>query len=299
MTVSPTIDPDLFWATAGGLGLTGVILEATFRCLPIETSRLLVDTDRVADLDAVMALMEAGDADYDFSVAWVDLSSRGAAMGRSVLTRGRFATAAEVPGDDDARRAYDPSILLAAPPVAPSGLLNPVTIRAFNEVWFRKAPKQRRGELQAIPTFWHPLDMVEGWNRVYGRRGFLQWQYAVPVGAEATVRRTVQRLSDRGCASFVNVLKRFGPGNPGPLSFPMRRLDTLGGHPRRRARARPAARRARRRGGRGRRPRSTWPRTAACVPSCCRSCTPASTSGRRSGPGSTPTASSAAISPAG
>jgi decaprenylphospho-beta-D-ribofuranose 2-oxidase len=221
VTVSPTVDPDLFWATAGGLGLTGVILEATFRCLPIETSRLLVDTDRVADLDAVMALMDEGDADYDFSVAWIDLSTRGAAMGRSVLTRGRFATAAEVPGDDNARRAYDPSVLLAAPPVAPSGLLNPVTIRAFNEVWFRKAPKRRRGELQSIPTFWHPLDMVEGWNRVYGRRGFLQWQYAVPFGAEAVVRRTVQRLSDRGCASFVNVLKRFGPGNPGPLSFPM------------------------------------------------------------------------------
>jgi decaprenylphospho-beta-D-ribofuranose 2-oxidase len=221
VTVGPTDDPDLFWATAGGMGLTGVILEATFRCLPIETSQLIVDTDRTPDLDSVMALMEEGDADYDFSVAWVDLMTRGASMGRSVLTRGRFATAAEVPGDERERRAYDPSVLIEAPPIAPSGLLNRASVRAFNEVWYRKAPARRRDELQSIPAFWHPLDMVEHWYRVYGPRGFLQWQYAVPFGAEDTVRRTARRLSEASCTSFVNVLKRFGPANPGPLSFPM------------------------------------------------------------------------------
>jgi decaprenylphospho-beta-D-ribofuranose 2-oxidase len=221
VTVTPDDDPELFWATAGGMGLTGVVVDATFRCLPIETSRLLVDTDRASDLDAVMALMVEGDADYDFSVAWIDVLARRGSLGRSVLTRGRFATADEVPGDDAARRAYDPSIVVGAPPLAPSGLLNRLSIRAFNELWFRKAPKRRRDELQSIPTFWHPLDMVEGWNRVYGRRGFLQWQYAVPFGAEATVRRSIERLSDAGAGSFVNVLKRFGPANPGPLSFPI------------------------------------------------------------------------------
>ena len=221
VSVSPTDDPELFWATAGGMGLTGVVLDATFRCLPIETSQLLVDTDRAPDLDAVMSLMDEGDADYDFSVAWIDVLARGGSLGRSVLTRGRFATAAEVPGDEATRRAYDPAILVGAPSLAPSGLLNRLSIRAFNELWFRKAPKRRRDELQSIPTFWHPLDMVEGWNRVYGRRGFLQWQYAVPFGAEATLRRTVERLSRAGCGSFVNVLKRFGPSNPGPLSFPI------------------------------------------------------------------------------
>jgi decaprenylphospho-beta-D-ribofuranose 2-oxidase len=220
-TVSPSDDPDLFWATAGGMGLTGVVVDVTFRCLPVETSRLLVDTDRTDDLDEVMALMEHGDEAYDFSVAWTDITASGRALGRSVLTRGRFARADEVPGDDDARRAYDPSVLISAPPIAPSGLLNRASIRAFNEVWFRKAPRQRRDELQSIPTFWHPLDMVEGWNRGYGPRGFVQWQCAVPFGAEHVIRRAVQRFHQGGYPSFVTVLKRFGPGNAGPLSFPM------------------------------------------------------------------------------
>ncbi|MGZ4681999.1 MAG: FAD-binding protein [Acidimicrobiales bacterium] len=220
LVVSPTEHADVFWATAGGMGLTGVILEATFRCPPIETSRLLVDTDRTADLGGAMALMEDSDDDYHYSVAWIDLIARGRSMGRSILGRGRFATADEVPGDPSSRLDYDAGILVSAPPIVPSGLMNRLSIRAFNELWFRKAPKRRRDELQSIPTFFHPLDMVGEWPRIYGPRGFLQWQYVVPFGAEDTVRHTVERLSASGCTSFLAVLKRFGPGNDGPLSFP-------------------------------------------------------------------------------
>jgi len=219
--VSPTDNPELFWATAGGMGLTGVILEATFRCPPVETSRLLVDTDRAADLDEVMDLMEQGDDAYDYSVAWTDLVTRGRAMGRSVLTRGRFAQADEVPGTDAERRAYDPGVLVTAPPLFPSGLINRLSVKALNEAWFRKAPARRRDELQSIATFFHPLDLLGEWHRGYGPRGFLQWQYAVPLGAEETVRRTVERLSSSRCTSSVVVLKRFGAGNPGPISFPI------------------------------------------------------------------------------
>ena len=198
-----------------------MILEATFRCPPIETSRLLVDTDRAADLDEVMALMESGDDAYDYSVAWTDMVTQGKGMGRSVLTRGRFAQADEVPGTDAERRAYDPGVIVTIPPLAPSGLINRLTVKALNEVWFRKAPARRRDELQSIPTFFHPLDMFGEWHRGYGPRGFLQWQYAVPFGAEETVRRTVERLTSSRCTSSVVVLKRFGPGNAGPLSFPI------------------------------------------------------------------------------
>ena len=219
--VGPDRDPELFWATAGGMGLTGLVLEATFRCPSIETSLLLVDTDRTADLDEVMALMDEGDAGYDYSVAFVDLMARGRATGRAVLTRGRFATADEVPGDDAARRHYDARILAGAPPGAPSGLLNRLSVTALNEVWYRKSPRHRRDELQSIPTFFHPLDLVDRWNRMYGPRGFLQWQYVVPFGAEDVVRHTVARLNASGTTTFVAVLKRFGPANPGPLSFPM------------------------------------------------------------------------------
>jgi decaprenylphospho-beta-D-ribofuranose 2-oxidase len=221
LEVSPDHHAEVFWATAGGMGLTGMILEATFRCPPIETSQVLVDTDRAPDLDAVMALMEHGDHDYDYSVAWIDLIARGRGMGRSILTRGRFARRDEVNGHPEDRLAYDPKVLVTAPPLVPSGLLNRRSMGAFNELWFRRARKTRRDELQTIPTFFHPLDLVDRFPRMYGPRGFLQWQYAVPLDAVDTVRHTVERLSASGCTSFLAVLKRFGPGNQGPLSFPM------------------------------------------------------------------------------
>jgi decaprenylphospho-beta-D-ribofuranose 2-oxidase len=219
--VSPDSDAELFWATAGGMGLTGIVVDATFRCPPIETSRLLVDTERTADLDELMATLAATDDAYDYSVAWIDLIAGGRSLGRSVLTRGRFARLDEL--DAAAARdplAFDPTLTVQAPPIFPSGLLNRLTIRAFNELWYRRAPKRREGELQSITQFFHPLDMVDDWNRMYGPRGFLQWQFVVPFGAEDTMRMIVERLSSSGCTSFLAVLKRFGPGDPGPLSFP-------------------------------------------------------------------------------
>jgi len=220
LDIGPETDPALFWATAGGLGLTGVVLDATFQCRPIETSRLSVETIRAPDLDAIMDLMR--DDVQPYSVAWIDLMARGAALGRSVLTRGDFARLDELPG---AQRGdpftYDADILVGAPPLVPGGLLNSLSIRAFNELWFRKAPKHRDGELQTIPTFFHPLDMVGHWNRLYGPPGFVQWQVAVPFAAEATMRRVIERLSASGCTSFLAVLKTFGAGNDGPLSFPI------------------------------------------------------------------------------
>jgi decaprenylphospho-beta-D-ribofuranose 2-oxidase len=221
--VDPTGQADLFWATAGGLGLTGLILDVTIRLRPIETSHLLVDTDRATDLDAVLALMD-GDAGYRYSVAWIDLVARGRHLGRSVLSRGDFATLDEVPAGRSRPElclTYDPHTIVTAPPGLPNGLLNRLTIRAFNEFWFRAAPRQRRDELLSITFFFHTLDLIERWNRLYGRRGFLQWQPVIPFGEEETLRQIVEALSRTGCASFLAVLKRFGPGNQGPMSFPM------------------------------------------------------------------------------
>jgi decaprenylphospho-beta-D-ribofuranose 2-oxidase len=220
--VSPDHDAELFWATVGGMGLTGVVLEATFSCPPVDTSRLLVDTERTPDLDTLMTRMERSDADYDYSVAWIDLLASGRALGRGVLDRGRFARLDElgVPDRDDPL-AFAPTFIVPTPPWAPSGLLNRLTVKIFNEGWYRKAPAHREGDIQSITQFFHPLDAVAGWNRLYGRRGFIQWQFVVPFGAEETVRRVVERLSASGCTSFLAVLKRFGPGNEAPMSFPL------------------------------------------------------------------------------
>ncbi|MGY1804683.1 FAD-binding protein [Blastococcus sp. SYSU D00922] len=219
--VGPDSDADLFWATAGGMGLTGVILRARVRMKPIESSQILVDTDRTPDLDALLALLTETDHLYDYSVAWIDCVAKGARMGRSVLTRGRFARRDELPAkrQDDPLR-YSSSIKLSAPPVFPPGLLNSATVAAFNELWYRKSPKRKRDQLQSIPTFFHPLDGVGAWNRIYGPRGFVQYQFTVPFGEEDALREALRRISSSGHASFLAVLKRFGDGNPGMLSYP-------------------------------------------------------------------------------
>ncbi|MEV0240480.1 FAD-binding oxidoreductase [Streptomyces sp. NPDC050674] len=212
----------LFDATAGGMGLTGVILTATIRLQPVETSLMSVDTERATDLDDLMARLAATDHRYRYSVAWIDLLARGAATGRAVLTRGDHAPLDALP----ARLRRDPlafrtARLPATPRLLPEGLLSRTTVGLFNELWYRKAPLARTGQIQRISAFFHPLDGVPHWNRVYGRGGFVQYQFVVGYGREDALRRIVRRISERHCPSFLAVLKRFGESDPGWLSFPV------------------------------------------------------------------------------
>ncbi|MFF0589491.1 FAD-binding protein [Streptomyces sp. NPDC003781] len=221
-TVAP--GTPLFDATAGGMGLTGVILTATLRLQPVETALMSVDTERADDLDDLMARLTATDHRYRYSVAWIDLLARGRATGRAVLTRGDHAPLDALPARSRARRAplaFRTSRLPATPDFLPGGLLGRTSVGLFNEVWYRKAPRCSRGRLQRISTFFHPLDGVPHWNRVYGRGGFVQYQFVVGHGREEALRRIVGRISARRCPSFLAVLKRFGAADPGWLSFPV------------------------------------------------------------------------------
>ncbi|MET8178400.1 FAD-binding oxidoreductase [Streptomyces sp. NPDC005336] len=221
------LDPgtDLFRATAGGMGLTGVVLSATLALLPVETSLMSVDTERASDLDDLMARLAATDHRYRYSVAWIDLLARGAATGRSVLTRGDHAPLDALVrgrgGQHGSPLAFRPGRLPPAPRRIPQRLLSRTTVGLFNELWYRRAPRLRIGELQPIPAFFHPLDGLPHWNRIYGRGGFVQYQFVVGHGQEEALRAIVRRIARRRCPSFLAVLKRFGEADPGWLSFPM------------------------------------------------------------------------------
>lgn len=213
---------DVFWATVGGMGLTGVVVEATVALSRVETSFFVVDTDRTPDLDTLMGMLASQDRSHHYSVAWFDTTATGRSTGRGVLTEGGSARVEDLPP----HLRHDPLDLVAprlgrVPVTPPMGLVNGVSARAFNELWYRKAPQERRDEVQNLTQFFHPLDIVENWNRVYGPRGFCQYQCVVPFGAEDVLREVVRTIAVSPHVSSLNVLKRFGPANRAPLSFPM------------------------------------------------------------------------------
>lgn len=221
ITVGPDDDAEVFWATAGGMGLTGIITEATLQLQPVETAQMLVDTERADNVDDCMARMLESDDRYGYSVAWIDCLSRGAHLGRSVLSRGDHASLDDLSdGKRAGARNFAPRTRLRLPPWMPNGLINPLSTRVFNELWFRKAPREQRGNLESITSFFHPLDAVLDWNRIYGSNGFVQYQFVVPYGAETVVRALVERLSAQQCPSFLAVLKRFEHDSRALIGFP-------------------------------------------------------------------------------
>ncbi len=221
-SVSPESDPELFWATAGGMGLTGVVIAATVRLIRTETSWLSVDTVRFDDLDDVMAMMDSSDHKYRYSVAWVDCAPRSGGLGRSVLTRGDHApihTLGSSQPKSAGARFHEPRFRVPVP--APRGLVNPWTVRAFNDLWFRKTPRRESAALRPLTSFFYPLDGLGDWNLLYGRNGFVQYQFVVGPRHADVVRRAVAMTAASGVPSSLAVLKRFGPADPGPLSFPL------------------------------------------------------------------------------
>jgi decaprenylphospho-beta-D-ribofuranose 2-oxidase len=220
-TLTPDgVDSELFWATVGGMGLTGVIVAATLRLHHVETAYFTVDTEQIDNLDELMARQSVGDERYAESVSWFDAVTTGKHFGRGLLMRANHTTLAELPAKLRGEPLkFDAPQLLTVPDVFPSGLLNRVTGKIFSELWYRKSPT-RFGAIQNITQFLHPLDVVGEWNRGYGPSGFLQYQFVVPLERGDVIRTVLERMTAARQVSALNVLKRFGEGNQAPLSFP-------------------------------------------------------------------------------
>ena len=211
-------DADVFAATLGGMGLTGIMLDAELALRRITSTRMDVVTHTTHDLDSTVAALEASTDPY--RIATLDLSRAGARMGRAIVETGDHAAGGALGGTPAGLADYDPGRPITVPQVVPSGLLNRLSARALHEVWFARAPRRPRRDQVDMTSFFHPLDAVDRWNRVYGPRGFVQYQFAVPVGREDTLRRVAERFTSARCPTFVVVLKRLGPG-AGMLSFPL------------------------------------------------------------------------------
>jgi FAD/FMN-containing dehydrogenase len=211
---------DVFWATVGGLGLTGMILDARVRLRAVESSWLRVDYRRSRDLDETLATFAAGDADSPYSVAWIDCLAGGKALGRAVIMHGDHASAADAQAAGRVRFAPARASRLAVPLDVPGIFLNAISMRAFNAAYYA-SHRDAAGRLVDCERFFYPLDGVAHWNRLYGRQGFTQYQVALPPDeGERGLAELLSRLSRSGRPSFLAVLKRLGPQGPGLLSFP-------------------------------------------------------------------------------
>jgi decaprenylphospho-beta-D-ribofuranose 2-oxidase len=213
----PDVERDLFLATVGGMGLTGLILEVTFRLRPVDGPWMIVETEAVRDLDALLDGLKRSARDWPYTVAWTDCLARGRHLGRGIVIRGRHASRAEAGARPPAARRS-----LAVPLEAPEWLLNPAFMRIFNGVYYRTHGGDRRTRPQSYEQFFYPLDAIRDWNRLYGRRGFLQYQCVLPAAAgPRAVAGILERLAAAGAASFLAVIKDCGPAGDAYLSFPL------------------------------------------------------------------------------
>lgn len=213
-------NPDLFFANFGGLGLLGIILTATVQLRKIETTYFRQKAFAARNLDDMLNAIEESGKKYTSSVAWIDPMAKGQSLGRGVLTVGNHARLDELPEKykrNPLKLGKKPS--LTVPFYLPGFVLNPFTISLLDQAlyWMQKSAP----EISHYDKFFYPLDMINEWNRGYGKRGFIQYQFVVPVhGALQNIRAILTEITESGCIPFLNVLKKFGKEQGGLLSFP-------------------------------------------------------------------------------
>lgn len=213
VTTAPTDKPDLFRATCGGMGLTGIILSARLKLRPVGSGNMLRTVVKVPDIEATLRAFEEN-AGASYSVAWIDCLSRGKALGRSQLMLAEHA-------EQGPLRVLS-GRGLSIPCSLPSGVLNPLAVRLFNALYYNRASRSGTKSIVSLHSFFYPLDSLRGWSRLYGRQGFIQYQFVLPKasGLEG-IKLILERIRRSGSGPLLAVLKVLGRGNDNMLSFPL------------------------------------------------------------------------------
>ncbi|HEX6301438.1 MAG TPA: FAD-binding oxidoreductase [Acidimicrobiia bacterium] len=207
---------ELFATTLGGMGLTGLITNATLRLIPIETTAMSVHTTTTRDLATTIEELLDSDTHYRYSVAWADLSHR---KGRGLVMSANHATVDEVPGPLPTQYRGE-AALVSLPDWCP-GVVNRLTVNIFNRMWYALGKRRTGRRIESLGSFFYPLDRIGVWNRLYGEKGFLQYQFVVPLGHEKIVMEVAETLKRMPTPVSLAVLKRMGGASPGYLTFPL------------------------------------------------------------------------------
>ncbi|WP_072620728.1 FAD-binding oxidoreductase [Spirulina major] len=223
ITCSRTENADLFWATVGGMGLTGIILEAELKLKKIASSYINSFNIKAKNLDEAIALFTQYEPLYPYSVAWIDCLATGRSLGRSILMFGETAAVADLSPQQQANPLpIHEKSKLTIPLDAPSVFLNRYTMGSFNQLYYHRQLQKEQRAISHYDPFFYPLDFVNDWNRLYGKRGFVQYQCVLPMETSHDgLTEILQRSSQKGWASFLAVLKRMGQQEAELLSFPM------------------------------------------------------------------------------
>ncbi|MCZ9290860.1 FAD-binding oxidoreductase [Corynebacterium lehmanniae] len=217
---------ELFWATVGGMGLTGIILRARIQMTFTETAYFIADTDRTDTLDETIAAHSDGsEVNYTYSSAWFDAISAPPKTGRSTISRGSLATLDQLK-EFAPKLAKDPlkfnaPQLMTVPDIFPSWTMNKLSLMAIGEAYYLMGSPSRN-DVKNLTQFYQPLDLIGEWNRGYGKAGFLQYQFVVPTDAVEPFKDIIYDIQSSGHYTALNVFKLFGEGNQAPLSYPMK-----------------------------------------------------------------------------
>jgi FAD/FMN-containing dehydrogenase len=213
---SPTIEPELFWATVSGMGLTGHILDVTVQMSKVTSPWIYEETQRIDNLDAMVAGLKQAAKAWPMTVGWVDCLARGDHLGRGILMMGRWALPSEAPPRAPAAKGR-----LRVPFALPSFALCKPNMKAFNFLYYWKHYQRNKKHVVAPETFFYPLDKLEDWNLIYGKRGFTQYQCVLPHADDnGPARRFLELFTAAGGMGFLCVIKDCGPQGQGMLSFP-------------------------------------------------------------------------------